>query len=83
MKIPYDKYLVSITFPQQMNTLKLILSTIKNLKFFAEKLKEKSDFNFNTDIQETDRILTLSTCYKKVERIVLHAKLIKREIKEN
>lgn len=55
----------------------------QEFKIFAEKLKERSVLDFHTDIQETDRILTLSTCYKKVERIVLHAKLIKREIKEN
>ena len=52
----------------------------QEFKIFAEKLKEKSDFNFNTDIQETDRILTLSTCQNNNGgRIVVQAKLIKRQ----
>ncbi len=45
------------------------------------KLINRSVYNFNTEINENDKILTLSTCYGKTERMVLHAKLIKREIK--
>ena len=42
-------------------------------------LKDRSEFNFNTEIGSEDRILTLSTCYDENSKTVLHAKLIKRE----
>ena len=45
---------------------------------FANMLKERSFYNFGTNVSGTDRILTLSTCYNDTERAVLHAKLIKR-----
>ena len=41
----------------------------------------RSAHNFNTTINENDKILTLSTCYSKSEKLVMHAKLIKRESK--
>ena len=43
-----------------------------------EKVKGRSAHNFNTSVGATDHILTLSTCYSSTERVVLHAKLIKR-----
>lgn len=46
---------------------------------FVNMLKNRSFYNFNTSISADDRILTLSTCYNKQEKVVLHAKLIKRE----
>ena len=45
---------------------------------FLNKLINRSVFNFNTTIDSTDNILTLSTCYNKTEKVVMHAKLIKR-----
>ena len=45
----------------------------------ANTLKERSAYNFNTDISKKDKILTLSTCYSDSEKVVLHAKLIKKE----
>ena len=36
---------------------------------------------FNTEVNTNDKILTLSTCYKESDRVVLHAKLIKMEVK--
>jgi sortase B len=44
----------------------------------VEKVKNRSAHNFNTTVSATDHILTLSTCYSSTERVVLHAKLIKR-----
>ena len=43
----------------------------------------RSMYNFNTKATVNDKILTLSTCYGSSgkERTVVHAKLIKREIK--
>ena len=34
-------------------------------------------FNFNTNVNINDKILTLSTCYNDDEKMVVHAKLIK------
>lgn len=47
---------------------------------FLSIMKERSVKNFNTDVNINDKIITLSTC-KDIEgkqRVVLHAKLIKR-----
>lgn len=46
---------------------------------FLNMLLKRSTYNFNTSLNEIDRILTLSTCYNKKERVVMHAKLIKKE----
>jgi sortase B len=48
---------------------------------FLTNLKNRSLYNFNTTINAKDKILTLSTCYNKDEKMVMHAKLIKRETK--
>lgn len=45
---------------------------------FLNMLLNRSFYNFNTSINSTDNILTLSTCYNDYEKIVVHAKLIKR-----
>ena len=39
-------------------------------------IKKRSNKNFKTDISKNDKILTLSTCYNKEEKLVVHAKLI-------
>ena len=56
---------------------------VNNKEFlnFGNMLIERSEHNFNTLINEDDKILTLSTCYNDSEKLVLHAKLIKREKK--
>ena len=49
---------------------------------FINTITKRSYYNFNTDISFDDKILTLSTCYKgDNEKMVLHAKLIKKEIR--
>ena len=42
-------------------------------------LKSRSAYDFNTSIDKKDKILTLSTCYSDTDKVVLHAKLIKKE----
>ena len=61
----------------------LQISFISNESFleFTNKLIKRSNFNFKTKVNENDKILTLSTCYNEKEKVVLHAKLIKRVIK--
>lgn len=44
---------------------------------FLNKLINRSVYNFNTTINSSDNILTLSTCYNNTEKVVMHAKLIK------
>lgn len=46
---------------------------------WAKMLIDRSSYNFNTSVSESDNILTLSTCYNNNEKVVLHAKLIKKE----
>ena len=46
---------------------------------FTNMLINRSVYDFNTTVDSTDRILTLSTCYNNYDKVVLHAKLIKRE----
>ena len=49
---------------------------------FIQMLKDRSQYGFNVEFNENDKILTLSTCYNDQERVVLHAKLIKREARQ-
>ena len=49
---------------------------------FLNTLASRSLYNFNTTLTSSDKILTLSTCYSDTERTVVHAKLIKRSVKE-
>lgn len=49
---------------------------------FLNTLKGRSIYNFNASMNSDDKILTLSTCYDDNIRTVVHAKLIKRSVKE-
>ncbi|MDO4376698.1 MAG: class B sortase [bacterium] len=49
---------------------------------FLDMLKNRSSHNFNTNVTSTDNILTLSTCYNNSDKMVVHAKLIKKEVKQ-
>lgn len=49
---------------------------------FLNTLKSRSLYNFNISLTSEDRILTLSTCYDDTRRTVVHAKLIKKSIKD-
>ncbi len=48
---------------------------------FLDMIKNRSNHNFNTSITSNDKILTLSTCYNNDDKMVVHAKLIKKENK--
>ena len=48
---------------------------------FANMIIDRSMYDFDTKINENDYLLTLSTCYNKTDRMVIHAKLIKKETK--
>lgn len=46
---------------------------------FLDMIKNRSSYNFNTSVNSNDNILTLSTCYNNSDKMVVHAKLIKKE----
>lgn len=49
---------------------------------FLDTIINRSVYNFNTTVNTNDKIITLSTCAEDNEhRIVLHAKLIKKEVR--
>lgn len=54
----------------------------KNYSDWLNKMLKRSQYDFKTQISRTDKILTLSTCYdSSANRIVLHAKLIKKSLR--
>ncbi len=67
--------------PTTNDYLKTNFNNDINFLEFANMLLNRSSYNFNTTINENDKILTLSTCYNDDDKVVLHAKLIKREKK--
>jgi len=58
-------------------------NTDEEYQTFIDLIKGRSTANFNTKVTTTDKILTLSTCHGNTKKLVVHAKLIKQEIKNN
>ncbi len=50
---------------------------------FISLIKGRSSYNFNVQVTNENKILTLSTCYNDNEKMVVHAKLIKYVQKDN
>ena len=48
---------------------------------FINLIKNRSMYNFNIGIDTDDKILTLSTCYNKNEKMVVHAKLVLQQLR--
>lgn len=71
-KIPEESYYITTNF-----------NSDDEYSTFLNTIKERSIYNFNTNLDINDKILTLSTCYSDTERTVVHAKLIKRSNKTN
>ena len=67
--------------PTTSDYIQTVFESKQEYKKFLEMLLKRSSYDFKTSIKDSDRILTLSTCYNDKERVVLHAKLIKREKK--
>ena len=44
---------------------------------FIKTIKNRSNYNYEVELNENDSILTLSSCYTDKEKVVLHAKLLK------
>ena len=65
--------------PTTSDYIKVNFSSNQEFTNWANTLINRSSHNFNTSVSENDIVLTLSTCYNDSERVVLHAKLIKKE----
>lgn len=69
--------------PTTSDYLQVKFSSDEEFQNFANKLIERSAYNFNTPVNSTDKIITLSTCWNDEEKVVMHAKLIKTQKKSN
>lgn len=67
--------------PTTSDYLQIDFKNDDNFLEFTNMLKNRSSYNFNTNVSKNDKILTLSTCYNNKEKMVIHAKLIKKEMK--
>ena len=67
--------------PNTSDYIKVNFNSNKEFNEWTSVLINRSTYYFNTIVSELDNIFTLSTCYNDYEKVVLHAKLIKKEIK--
>ena len=65
--------------PTTNDYIKVNFNSNEDFIVWTSMLLNRSSYNFNTTVSEYDNILTLSTCYNDDEKVVLHAKLIKKE----
>lgn len=49
---------------------------------FLDMIKKRSVHDYNVDLSKDDKIITLSTCHNDTDKVVLHARLIKRSKKK-
>ena len=63
--------------PTTSDYLKINFKGNNEFVSFAKMLQNRSVYKFNTTVNSNDKILTLSTCYKNNQKMVMHAKLIK------
>ena len=69
--------------PTTNDYIKVSFNNDEEYSNFIDLIVNRSQYDFNTYVGIKDKILTLSTCYNDDEKVVLHAKLIKREIKSH
>ena len=50
---------------------------------FLRLIQSRSIHDFGIEVNDTDKILTLSTCYNNTIKTVMHAKLISQEVKQD
>ena len=67
--------------PEEDYYLTTSFSSSEEHQKFVDTLVSRSRYEFNAEVNINDKILTLSTCYVNNERVVLHAKLIKRMVR--
>lgn len=67
--------------PNTNDYLQIKFKNNSEFEQFSNMLIKRSRYDFNINILKSDRILTLSTCYKNDEKLVVHAKLIESIIR--
>lgn len=65
------------TIPEETYYLQTDFKNNNEYQTFLDTITGRSTYNFNTNINTNDKILTLSTCSGNNKRLVVHAKLIK------
>lgn len=65
--------------PTTSDYIQVYFDTLKEFTDWSTHLINRSFYQFNTSIKSNDKILTLSSCYSDDEKMVLHAKFIKKE----
>lgn len=71
------------TIPEESYYLQTNFNNNTEYLEFLSKIESRSIYNFNVELNENDQIITLSSCYNNQLRVVLHAKLIKKEQRTN
>ena len=85
LKIVRLRFVQELSIFTIVSPVEIISSTITSLsldKRLVKTIKITDNLEkFTSQVNELDKILTLSTCYNELEKVVLHAKLIKIEEK--
>ena len=68
--------------PTTDDYLKVKFTSDNDFSEYIKMVKNRSIYEFNTNVLDNDKILTLSTCYRNNEKLVLHAKLVKMQLKQ-
>lgn len=68
--------------PTTSDYLRVAFSSESDFTNFTNMLINRSAYNFETTVSANDKILTLSTCHGQVDKVVIHAKLIKKETRK-
>lgn len=67
------------TIPEESYYLQTNFDDDEKFTEFLGNLSSRSFYNFGVQLNQNDKIVTLSSCYNNQLRVVLHAKLIKKE----
>ena len=85
LSTPYENTLWQVFSVYKIKTtddyIQVYFNNKDNYQDFLNMITTRSMHEFNTPVTTDDDILTLSTCYNESDKVVLHAKLIKKEVK--
>lgn len=86
LSTPYENTMWQIfsvyTIPEETYYIQTDFATDEDYANFLNTITSRSINFFNASPNTNDKILTLSSCYNDQLRVVLHAKLIKRETRQ-
>lgn len=68
----FSSYRVS----DEVDYLKVNFSNDESFMSYVKEIKERSNYNYNVEVNKNSKILTLSTCSGKNRRLVVHAVLV-------